>query len=666
VLPALRDHALEEIRDNFAALLPQFADDYESGRNRSLLASLDYTLRRLTDAQRALLVRLAPFESGAEERNLLTITEIPEGDWNPLRSALEQAALLTVEHVHANIDALFLRFHPVLAPYLRSRPGSDDAALQARYVQRYQGLARYLYHEDARNPQPVRALVWRELPNMRRALALLAAQGDGETLADMANSIAMFLGLFGLLRERGEIQALVARVTVSGNSVLTQTEYLHEINEGEADYARGDIQSAYARFSTLLGRMEAQPAGAPLGRGSYEHCQTLVWLARCLRMGGQRADAEGRLRAALAIIDALIAQQPNLQGFIRQRGLLLTELGDVLRDQGKYGAARAAYEASLDAYKQFGDPRGQGVLLGQFGTLALTQRDYGEARERYTAALDLFQALDEPAMEAVAWHQLGMVAEQQREWATAEDAYRRSAEINMRLGNLAGAAATYNQLANVAKGAGHRAEAEGWYRRSIEIAEQLKDERGIAIRLNNLANLLLGEAHAGNMERLTEAWRFAERALAIVETLDLSEQPWATLNILAAIATLEGRAAAAREYRQRERAAFAAFAGNRWQIDQQHRKLIAAIAAAAQGDAQARAVLEAALPQWEANGWQIADATRRICAGEREWSVLVEELGRQPALLVLRVLEEIESPSSPQPPSPSAGEGGAGAADSSP
>jgi hypothetical protein len=68
VLPALRDHALEEIRDDFTALLPQFEDDYASGCNRSLLASLEYSLRRLTDAQRALLVRLAPFETGAWER----------------------------------------------------------------------------------------------------------------------------------------------------------------------------------------------------------------------------------------------------------------------------------------------------------------------------------------------------------------------------------------------------------------------------------------------------------------------------------------------------------------------------------------------------------------------------------------------------------------------
>jgi hypothetical protein len=53
VLPALRSHALWQLKGDFAALLPQFTDDTESGRNRSLLASLEYSTRQLSAAQRA-------------------------------------------------------------------------------------------------------------------------------------------------------------------------------------------------------------------------------------------------------------------------------------------------------------------------------------------------------------------------------------------------------------------------------------------------------------------------------------------------------------------------------------------------------------------------------------------------------------------------------------
>ena len=67
-----------------------------------------------------------------------------------------------------------------------------------------------------------------------------------------------------------------------------------------------------------------------------------------------------------------------------------------------------------------------------------------------------------------------------------------------------------------------------------------------------------------------------------------SSEIWNTLGILADIADLEGRAEDARDYRRRERETFAAFEGNRYHIDQQHGQLIAAIAAAAKGNKEAR------------------------------------------------------------------------------
>src|SRR5947209_8360989 len=136
VLPTLRELPLAKIKADFDPLLQKFVDDTTTGRNRSLLASLDYSLRRLSDEQRTLLPRLSLFEGGASEDDLLAITEIPETEWAKLRPALEQAALLMAEQV-ANFTAPFLRFHPVLAPYLRSQPGAGDPSLQKRYAQRY-------------------------------------------------------------------------------------------------------------------------------------------------------------------------------------------------------------------------------------------------------------------------------------------------------------------------------------------------------------------------------------------------------------------------------------------------------------------------------------------------------------------------------------------------
>src|SRR5262249_7534569 len=157
--------------------------------------------------------------------------------------------------------------------------------------------------------------------------------------------------------------------------------------------------------------------------------------------------------------------------------------------------------------------------------------------------------------------------------------YRRSAEIKVRLGKLADerAAPTYNQLAIVAQGAGHPAEAEGWVRRALAIDEQFGNQNDVPMRLSNLPALLRDAPRARNPARLAEARQPAERALAIRDRLDASSEFWTPLSILAGIAALEGRADTASDYRRRERETFAAFAGNRWQIDQQFGDLIAAI-----------------------------------------------------------------------------------------
>src|SRR6266704_1014205 len=145
VLPVLRNHSIARVATDFEKLLPTFVDDQATGRNRSLLASLEYSLRQLSEEQQALLRRLAVFEGGASEDELLAITEIPTDVWITLRSTLEQAALLATEQVHEDIGIPFLHFHPVLVPYLRSRQKTENTALIQRHARRYYIIATYLY-----------------------------------------------------------------------------------------------------------------------------------------------------------------------------------------------------------------------------------------------------------------------------------------------------------------------------------------------------------------------------------------------------------------------------------------------------------------------------------------------------------------------------------------
>jgi hypothetical protein len=66
--------------------------------------------------------------------------------------------------------------------------------------------------------------------------------------------------------------------------------------------------------------------------------------------------------------------------------------------------------------------------------------------------------------------------------------------------------------------------------------------------------------------------------------------------------------------------------------------------AAARGDTQARAEVEAELPRLEELKWHISEAVQRIWQGERDWHALAEGLDNQDALLLLRVLETLTAP----------------------
>jgi tetratricopeptide (TPR) repeat protein len=654
VLPALRDHSLSRISEEFAALLPTFVDDTVSGRNRSLLASLDYSLRRLDTEQRALLGRLAVFEGGASEDSLLAITQIPEGVWASLRSEMEQAALLQAESVHPAIRVPFLHFHPVLVPSLRSQPGADqEAKLRQRYAQRYYGLTTYLDQEDFQHPEPVRALVRRELPNLRHAFALLLEEGLLEKASDMAASLTRFLTAFGMLREREQWRERLTRALAeqgaSAVDTLTKTEYLNELGQAQDERQGGNVRAAFARLSSLLARIQTQPIGTPVGPGSFVHCRILTELGRCLRQTDQPTAAEARFREALTLLKRWLAQAPDEHALLGLHANLFNELGVVLMLQGKYAQAREAYEQALKEFSVQQDLRNVVAVLQRLGLLAQQQGEYAKARAHLLQALEQFQTLREPAAQADTWYNLGLVALDTKDLAEAERCLRESLALYERLGNVAYAAECCNGLAGVAKRAERLAEAEGWYQGALERIERV-EPGGIshAYSLSNLADLLATEVQAGRAPktRLAEARHYAEQVLRIEEQLGVSSEQWKTFSILAQIAELEENQEGARGYRQRERESFAAFAGNRAQMDRQYGSLIAAIAQAARGDMEQRAEVEAVLPQLEQAGWHIRAAVERIWAGERDWSTLPDELDGKEALLILSVLETLDSESS--------------------
>lgn len=647
-LPALADMKIEAVREQFATLLAsgKFQDEAETGRNASLLTSLEYSLRRLTEVQKVWLPKLAIFKGGAYESELLFVTDIPTTTWSELFSALELAGLISSEKI-PGMKLPFIHFHPILTPYLEGLFSIIDETLIERYQNRYVELISYLSYEDAHNPFSVRTLVLRELPNFRNVLNLLLEANKINDASLMADALVMFLTNFGFTWEREEWRrrlTLVAARNENENS-LTEWELTQEIGQGQAEFLRGEISKAANRFSHILTRIETLSNSSEEFQGTFAHCIALNWMGRCLTENGQLALAESYLRKGLNICKINKTDQAYNLLWTREQTVLLTSLGDNFRNQGKYKAAQESYEEALQLERQINHKPGEAATLAQLGSLALNICDYSKAKAYYEEALSFFQGVAERASEAIIWHQLGMVAENQKDWNEAENCYRKSLEIAEHIGDLYGAANTYHQLALVAIGANRLDEAEGWYRRALALDEQSGNLIDLAYDFSNLADLLLEQVKKGYSShiRLEEARNYAEQALAIKENAGLFTEPWKTLKILAEITGLQGKTIETDIYLRRQRETYAAYPGNLYDIHQNFDDFIKEIVSATEGNKQTQTMVEASFSALGKGDWfRLPSIIQRIWAGERDWDELVKDLGGRAALLIKVVLETLQ------------------------
>jgi len=489
-----------------------------------LVASLNLSLDRVDETAKLWLPRLGVFQGGAMDFNVPEITELSEEQWQTLRASLETTGLIQAELL-PGVGVPYIRFHPTLAPALKSRLTAEELAwLLARHQERYYQLSGYLYHEEKRNPHQIRAVVLQELPNLMYAVkGALVAKTDNAV--EFVEKVNWFLGCFGLNRDSADLTQQAEQI--GGFIALS--------NKGEHLYSQGKYQAAAQVFNEILTSLGEQP--------TYELCLTLRQLGQCFNRQGQAEQAIAHYRQGLAVAEQL-EQSKSVK---RTKGALYTNLANVLRNKRDFKEAKEAYEASLVLAKDLDDYCMVAVANGELGTQAMLQNNLQEAAERYHEALEIFQRLNEPKSEATLHHQLGMVYEKAKQWDAAEQAFRESARIRESQGNLAGATLSWTGLGVVNTNAGKFEAAEAWYRKAIDGGKKVGDTVNVAIMLNNLADQL----QTNYPDRLPEARQLAEEALAIRKTLDPSvSQIWQTYGILAEIAEQERDGGKAEKYRR--------------------------------------------------------------------------------------------------------------------
>jgi tetratricopeptide (TPR) repeat protein len=208
VAPHLRALPPRTIGEQLAERLAEFQDQSRpEGRNRSLLASLDFSLRHLSPAAREALPWLGWFEGGMFEAFFLAFSGIAPARWSGIRAELTATALLRVEDLPL-FNTPYLKLHPTLAE--SAAPATGDGERTGSFIDGYLQV-RGMVACALRGAQPAAgmALMRLEERNLRRALGLAFAGGRHRDGAMLADTLRGYLERSGRLRERDRLTGWV-------------------------------------------------------------------------------------------------------------------------------------------------------------------------------------------------------------------------------------------------------------------------------------------------------------------------------------------------------------------------------------------------------------------------------------------------------------------------
>jgi tetratricopeptide (TPR) repeat protein len=577
VAPHFKSLAPKQVRAEFGPLLAQFANPRAAeDRNKSLLASLEFSKKRLSAEARRMLPYLAWFQGGVHEGVFLEFAEMSAEAWAPVRAELLATALLSVEE-----PASYLRFHPTLPYAARAEEVSDAEAAQVRFLSVYQafrqGAAKAL---RGQNPAAGMMKLAREEANARSALTLAFRRGERDQGGELGGTLREYLERSGRLRER---QALVqwVREQFSQDGQLDQATCAALLDHAWSRLELGDAAEAVRVVQGLLQRLQSE--GFPdttsiqtalcqlyLGRIYYNtgRADLAVEPLQQAAAGFERLGEDGRgnlaaalgslanaLRALSRFDEALAASERGVvisreQGNQREIAAGLGRTAAILRAQERYAEAEARYEEALQAARAVGDVSLQGSSLQHQGILHDDQGQHDRTVELYQQALALFQRAGDSAGEMQTCDLLGTAEKHRGQLDAAEAWYLHSRELAGPPRNdrrqLAGVAHNLGILyQNHAQQAGDTAARADWLRQAVA---SVQESLAIKLDMNDQLNAASAYAQLGVLYQLLQEWDQAEtylrQSLQIYEPLNHPEV-WKVYRNLAKVARGRGDAEAA-------------------------------------------------------------------------------------------------------------------------
>ena len=332
--PALRSHGVDATRASLIELMAQMERDFPGSREKSVFASVELSLQRLSMANRERARVLGAFHGGVQLDALRVMTEWEAADVASLAEELIQTGMATTDRYS------HLTLNPALCPYLRGRmDAAERAALTARWVKAMGAYAGFLVQQRSGNGEVASTLTLLELPNLFALLDLVQQTGDAEATIGLATS------LYGLLQMLGKPRLLVrvGQVRDAAAAVLgdawTHSRFQAAHSRIEQQFAGGQLREAFDGAQALLQR--AQLVGELVYPGAdYDLAGACFLLARVLQSAGGPEQALPLLDEARQRFEAVSRTRAS-RSAERMASACITEQGDCLRELGRLDEAAA-------------------------------------------------------------------------------------------------------------------------------------------------------------------------------------------------------------------------------------------------------------------------------------------------------------------------------------
>ena len=381
--PELRSRGVTATHASLVELMADMERRFPGNREQSVFASVELSLRRLSQENQQRVQALGVFHGVADLDVLRLMMQWQEADVASLANELIETGLATPDRYN------HLTLNPALCPYLRGKlEVNERESLTTRWFEAMQPYVDYLVQQQSQNIEIAATLTVLELPNLFALLDRVQRTGNAETTIDLATSLFSLLQAIGkprLLEQVGQIRDAAAAML---GDTWNHANFQAQRTRIEQQWATGRLREAFDAAQALLQRARMTGEQA-CPSADYDLAMAHVLLARVLRTAGGADQVLPLLNEARYRFEAIAQQQDN-KSAERMAAVCFEEQGNCFRHLGRLDEAVVAYEESIRRGKQLGGDRAVAVGKAQLGTVYLYQHKYPEALQAHAEAREQF------------------------------------------------------------------------------------------------------------------------------------------------------------------------------------------------------------------------------------------------------------------------------------